>query len=883
MPTHGALRTGIQPAMFSLPQLTGRLFLVIAASSLSAAPIVQFDINDNLGASPTMSGWVGVTGAANDAETLTGTNGIHTLVLATSGDGQDRDRNSGSYTADAAIWRDFWFVSNSTVGGAQATATLSGFVPDTAYSVEIWAFDFNSTGARSATWTDAMTGNSATSTFNGSSSPAPTSLADYATRLTVRSDALGVLRLTAAAAAGGSTGLPNIFINALRVSSFGGTPIPMVEAEAGTLGADYGVVTVAGSTAIAPSVNNTAFVPGAASRVAGYTVTFPRADLYQLYARVYVGPGTFSDDSFFYAASFGVKSPTVSGDWVAVLSGLVDTGYSAGSDPVVVGGGSAGAQVWKWVKFGTFFNVPESGLAQTFQIGAREDGFYVDKLAFGPADIPLTVGDLESGILPSRPATDIYEGPDGVALHRFDEPYKGTNYEGSWPGGGLVQHDGRLWGVTRTGGLQGAGVVFRVAPDGSDFAVVNTLPVEIGASRPHGALVAGPGGVFYGVTITGGASGAGTVFRRGVDGSLTVLRSFAAPAAHTGINTGGAAPCGPLLLAGDLLYGVTRLGGADGQGVVFSLRTDGTAFTVLRDFGAPNSASGANAHGARPQGGLLLSGGRIYGTTTSGGPMSAGVVYAMNLDGSEYAILHAFSAPDSETLRNEGGAWPSGGLAVAGSRLYGVAIGGGVAGGGVVYSLGLNASEFRIEHAFESLDPASAKNSGGAFATGRPLVSGNWIYGVASAGGAGGTGALYALHATTGKMLTIHDFETLDTDGLNARGAIPTGDLVRTASTLAGVTARGGPAGTGVVFSVPLPTAMEITTEVDAVGGGRDLVVIGRGAPFADYSIEATDDLSASTAWSVVLTGSADADGRLVYREPVAGHQRRFFRLKSLP
>ncbi len=864
------------------PRLSHCLLVPVLSSTAVAAAIVQFDVTDNLGASPVASGWVGVTGTTNDPETISGSDGVHSLVLSTSGDGQDRDRNSGSFPSDAAMWRDFWFIADSTVGGAQASATISGFAANTKYTVEIWSFDFNSTGNRSVVWTDAVTGNSATTTFNGSTSSAPASLADYASKVTVQADASGVIRLTGAAAAGGSGGLPNIFINGLRVSPYGGTPLPLVEAESGTLGSDYAVATVGGATAISPTVNNSAFTPGAASRVATYSVKFPFATIYQLYARVYVGAGAFNDDSFFYAASFGAKSPTTGSDWVAVLSGLTDTGYVNSADTIVVGGGSAGTQVWKWIKFGTFFTVNEGALTQTFQIGSREDGFSIDKLAFAPADVPLTVAELESGILPERPPTEVFEGPDGVALHRFDEPYKATNYEGAQPRGGLVAVNGVLWGASSGGGLQGAGTLYSLTTDGALIDIANTLPAEIGPGHPHGALTPGPGRVFYGVSQIGGSSGTGTVFKREANGSLVVLRNFAALAQHTGLNTGGALPCEALLLSGSTLYGATELGGANGQGVLFSVNVDGSAFTVLKEFGALSPATGKNADGAKPRGGLLLSGGKLYGVATAGGAGGAGVVFSVGPTGAAYTVLHNFSALDADTAANIGGAFPSAGLALVGDRLHGVTLAGGAGGQGTVFALDTDGSDFATLRDFPALDPLTAGNADGAAPVARLTASGNLLYGTTSAGGVGGAGTVFALDVSDSVLRTLHSFSAPDSNGLNARGAFPVAEVLRLGDTLYGTTVAGGPGGTGVVFAIPLPITIEIAARAGA-GSSPDLVVTGRGGPFSTYAVQATSDLGVPGSWQTVLTGAADASGRLVHTEYNQSAPRRFFRLLTNP
>jgi uncharacterized repeat protein (TIGR03803 family) len=859
--------------------------LLSAVSSVSAA-IVQFDVTDNIGASPVAAGWVGVTGASDNADTISGGDGVHSLTLATTGDGQDRDRNSAQFPADSAMWRDFWFVANSTVGGAQATATLSGFDADTEYTVEIWGFDFSSTGTRSVVWSDAVTGNSATSSFDGATSSAPSSLANYAAVLAARADASGVIRLTGAGAAGGAGGLPNIFVNGLRVSSIGGDPggatFPLVEAESGSLGSDYQVSSVAGVTAISPKTNNTGSTPGSAARVASYTVQFSKADIYQLYVRIQVGPGTFGDDSFFYASSFGAKSPTTGSNWVAVLSGLVDTGYTGAAEQIVVGGGSAGSQVWKWVKFGTFFTVGEGALTQTFQLGSREDGFSIDKFAFAPADVPLTVAELESGVLPERPPTESYPGADGVALHRFDEPYKATNHEGAGPVSGLVMQDGLLWGVTSGGGLQGAGTIYKVGPDGADFEVANTLPAEIGPGRPHGGLTPGAGGVFYGVSQTGGASGTGTVFRRGADGAIVVLKSFSALVSHTGLNVGGAAPVGPLLLSGSMLYGATTLGGANGQGVVFSLNVDGTGFAVLKEFGAVSPVTGYNEDGAQPCGGLIASGSTLYGVAASGGPGGTGVVFSLATSGTGYSVLHAFGPLDAATATNAGGAFPCNGVVFLGDRLHGSTLGGGGGGRGTLYSVSTGGSAFSVLHEFSKPDPATGANSDGAAAVGRLTASGNVLYGVASAGGAGGTGAVFSLDVTDPVLRTLHHFGPLEAEGLNARGAYPVAELLRSGDTLYGTAVAGGPGGTGVVFAIPLPLSIEIAA-VSLGGGAPTLTVTGNGGPFSSYTVEATSDLGAPNSWQAVLTAPADASGRVTYTELLQGVPRRFFRLRPNP
>ena len=173
-----------------------------------------------------------------------------------------------------------------------------------------------------------------------------------------------------------------------------------LEAESGALGSDWAVSNSASPAFITITTDSTGSNPGSAARVATYTVNFPTNGSYQLYARVYVGTGTFNDDSMFFASSFGTKNPTLNSDWV-LINGLGTGGFNNGTD-VVTGGGTLGSTVWKWINLSQFanqagFSVTAGNLTQTFQIGARENGLNIDKFVFGSADYSFTVSNLDNG------------------------------------------------------------------------------------------------------------------------------------------------------------------------------------------------------------------------------------------------------------------------------------------------------------------------------------------------------------------------------------------------------------------------------------------------------------------------------------------------------
>ena len=78
-----------------------------------------------------------------------------------------------------------------------------------------------------------------------------------------------------------------------------------------------------------------------------------------------------------------------------------------------------------------------------------------------------------------------------------------------------------------------------------------------------------------------------------------------------------------LTLSGNILYGTAGGGGISGQGAVFAIIPGEMSFTNLYDFTMTAYADGeteiVNSDGAGPNGGLILSGGTLYGTASGGG------------------------------------------------------------------------------------------------------------------------------------------------------------------------------------------------------------------------------------------------------------------------
>ena len=176
-----------------------------------------------------------------------------------------------------------------------------------------------------------------------------------------------------------------------------------------------------------------------------------------------------------------------------------------------------------------------------------------------------------------------------------------------------------------------SGILYRMAPSGQNFDVLytfsqtNATGENMDGADCYEPLVEARPGVFYGAAFHGGTNGNGVVFRYLFwnPGSVEVVHDFSAMNS-AGQNGDGAGPGGRLALGPHgSLYSNTEAGGANGNGVIYSLREDG-CFEVLHTFSATNATTGANDDGAFPDEGLLLDGNELIGIAIYGGNGSPG-------------------------------------------------------------------------------------------------------------------------------------------------------------------------------------------------------------------------------------------------------------------
>ena len=313
-----------------------------------------------------------------------------------------------------------------------------------------------------------------------------------------------------------------------------------------------------------------------------------------------------------------------------------------------------------------------------------------------------------------------------TVLHSFT----GQTGDGEYPYGNdnlILDSAGNLFGATNDGGIYnskcggfGCGVVFKVDQSGNETVLYQFQGGQDGRT-PQGSLAEDSAGNLYGMTLAGGESGLGSVFKLDPLGNKTTLYSFTFSSGDVFQPYGGFVRD----KAGNL-YGSTYSGGAIGYGGIFKVDTAGNE-SVLYSFGM------SDEDGIPPCSDLTLDArGNIYGMTEDGGTNGFGTLFKISPSGKE-TVLYSFGPLPDAQLPGFGGV----ALDPATGSLYGVTVGGGTFGLGAVFKIDSAGNETVI-HSFNGADGKVP------YGTLTRDPQGN-IYGTTSQGGAFGGGVIFRI------------------------------------------------------------------------------------------------------------------------------------------
>ena len=346
------------------------------------------------------------------------------------------------------------------------------------------------------------------------------------------------------------------------------------------------------------------------------------------------------------------------------------------------------------------------------------------------------------------------------------------------------------------GSVTSTGAVLSLVPvtvPGLTMSLLGSLAAATSGEFSYSSLAQGNDGNLYGTGFEGGADGDGTIYRITTNGVLGTLLPFN--------YTDGALPYGGLVLGkSGLLYGTTFLGGTYGDGTSFAISTGGV-LSRLATFDGVN--------GEDPVCGMMQgSDGNFYGTTEEGGAYGYGTIYRINPNG-VVTVLVSFNYTD--------GGYPSSVLVQGNDgNLYGTAEEGGPTGWGAVFKL-TPAGTFTVLHSF------GGGNDGGIPIAGLVQATDGNFYGTTYEEGTNGYGTVFEM-TPMGEVTTLYAF----TGGMD--GGNPWGGLVQaTDGNLYGTAATGGTYGDGTVFRVAPTGLLAPVAQFDGYSGANPLAALIQG------------------------------------------------------
>lgn len=191
----------------------------------------------------------------------------------------------------------------------------------------------------------------------------------------------------------------------------------------------------------------------------------------------------------------------------------------------------------------------------------------------------LLFGTSDRSLFAYDPATEIF-----TTKVNFEPNPDNIISMGYDPSSSLVlAADGLLYGTNFHGGLFGGGVIFSYNPVTDTFAKKIDFKAENG-ENPYGSLMQASNGLFYGMTRFGGADGNGVLYS--YDSVSNIYLKKADLNLQNGYNS-----YGNLMQAADgLLYGMTSSGGANNLGVLFSFNISTGIYTKEFEFDGVNGS-----------------------------------------------------------------------------------------------------------------------------------------------------------------------------------------------------------------------------------------------------------------------------------------------------
>jgi uncharacterized repeat protein (TIGR03803 family) len=411
-----------------------------------------------------------------------------------------------------------------------------------------------------------------------------------------------------------------------------------------------------------------------------------------------------------------------------------------------------------------------------------------------------------------------------------------TNYPAAFPYTALLESsDGYLYATAHGGSsASDVGAIFAIDKTGANFSLVHQFTTAEG-DTPSAPLIQATNGIIYGTTLSDGPDGGGSAFRVKEDGlGFRVIHSF------TLATNDGGGPESALLQGSDgLLYGTSQFGGVAGSGVVFRMDVGGSNFVVLHSL--------ASVDGIFPQAALMEgTNGALYGTTYQGGQFHFGTVFRIDKSGGNFSVVHPFAGGT-----NDGSLAFANLITASNGRLYGTTSGGGQFGGGVIFGMDYNGSNYIVLHHFAASSGPDGNEPYGALAQGPDGA----LYGTTSFGGTQQKGTIFQINPDGSGYMVLVNFS-------GAIGANPFGGLIiGSDGAFYGTASAAGPLGRGSVFRLTGVSTGDGVLTPPRLTGGASWLISGHGSANRTYTVQFATNFSPPVVWTTLGQATADSLG----------------------
>lgn len=430
--------------------------------------------------------------------------------------------------------------------------------------------------------------------------------------------------------------------------------------------------------------------------------------------------------------------------------------------------------------FGTTYEGGEYGQGTIFRTDANGDNI---DIVFGP----VAVGAGPSGKL-LEVSNGIYyglaaeSGPKGSGVlfeynmtsGEYSEKHAFDGDDGYGPLGSLIKaSNGKLYGLTESGGINGDGVIFEYDYVNNIYTKKIDLEFATLGNQPATSFLEASNGKLYGLVANGGVSASGAIIEYDPLTNVAVRKADFINAVN------GRIPYGRLIEHNGKLYGTTTAGGPNDGGTLFEYDLVTTALNTVIDFNVAASSRSTP---------MIASNGKMYGVTAFSGTSSAGEIYEYDFTTSTVSYVVQFSDYGikrglGELIENSPG------------KLLGKCEGGGANTFGGIFEYDFNTSTLVVKASFET-------GSAGGYESFIVGSDGN-LYGLNPYGGTAFTGLLYRFNPSTSALSNLYNF------GIVEEGTNPASLVLSSNGKLYGVNNKGGIYGGGTLFEMD-PLTYEI-------------------------------------------------------------------------